>query len=479
MMKAFSLLPTIPLLFLAASAWAQAIKPDLQASRLSGPAPLAVLFDASGTTDPGTEFPFHQLRYDFQFGDAKAGKWAVSGLDKNEQSGGPLAAHVFDTPGVYTVKLVVRRPNGTPAQTSLQVEVLDPARVFAGRDTICVSTSGDFTGAPAGAAQVRELPESLTGKRVLLRRGESFGAIRPQGEDRDFQVGAFGTGPKPKVEGVQTGKPGPRGENPTDWTVMDLDIGAGTVNVEFSTRRFLLYRNDIRQHTDSVAMINIATAVTYYRPRGFPDIPWPREVFLVENDVLGRISQERGASPNLVAMGFFYHSALLGNTMDRAYEHTLRIWAAGKTVIAHNALGGNHRPEADGIGIRAALKLHSGGTQPWTDLVSSSPAPMTDQVILANNVLGSPTYPGSWLSGFSPQNNGPETVEGLQDCIAENNHYIRGPESDSYKSELQLRGRRLTARGNTREGGKPDIVRSGFKYAPGLDDWDGPYFISR
>ena len=95
---------------------------------------------------------------------------------------------------------------------------------------------------------------------------------------------------------------------------------------------------------------------------------------------------------------------------------------------------------------------------------------------MANNTIGSTTYPGSFLSGFSPQNSDAGTVEGLEDCIAENNKYVRGPYS---VSELQLRGRRLTARGNMLQGGgTPNIVRAGNRYDPGLDAWDGPYYIS-
>ena len=94
---------------------------------------------------------------------------------------------------------------------------------------------------------------------------------------------------------------------------------------------------------------------------------------------------------------------------------------------------------------------------------------------MSNNIIGSPTYPGSFLSGFTPQNADADTVEGLEDCIAENNVYVRGPYTSS---ELQVRGRRITTRGNTVQGGgRPNIDISGDRFNPALDAWNGPYYL--
>jgi hypothetical protein len=141
-------------------------------------------------------------------------------------------------------------------------------------------------------------------------------------------------------------------------------------------------------------------------------------------------------------------------------------------VIAHNFLGGSHYA-ASLPGIRAALKIHSGGTQTFTDLISGSPSPASSQVVIANNRIGTSNFPGSWLSGLGPQNADAGTVEGLEDFIAENNVFTRGPYT---VSEVQWRGRRMTSRGNTRsDGGATDIVRNGSNFDPALSTWDGPY----
>ena len=460
-------------------AWATATAAPLvtiEATRMSGPAPLAVHFDASGTTATAGAMPFHQLIYSFDFGDERGQTWPVSGLPKNIQRGGPIAAHVFDVPGDYTVRVRAQAPDGSFSDGSVIVNVRDPNAVFTGAATVCVSTTNSFDGCPSGATRQASIPSGLDGKRVLLRRGESFSTISPRNTDSGFQIGAFGTGPKPLVAGVSIGMSHGVAAWANDFTVMDLNIGAGCVNIDATTSRMLLYRNDIKTPGQMESMVNVGTAAGYYQSHNTGPVPgaiyWPAEVFIVENDIQGKI--DATSKPNIVVMGYFYRSALLGNTIDRATEHSLRVWAASKLIIAHNLIGGNHyAPKPPGI--RSAVKIHSGGDQPFTPKIATSTQPATSQVILANNVIGSKTFPGSWLTGIAPQNADAGTLEGLEDFIAENNRFVRGPLSSS---EMQLRGRRMTARGNTLEGGgAPDIVRNGSNFDRGLGSWDGPYFL--
>lgn len=469
--------PLIAVFAVASSASASTPVVKVEASRLSGPAPLAVLFDASATSAPGVEFPFHQLAYEFNFGDERGETWTHSGRPKNIQRGGPLSAHVFDRPGTYTVQVSARTPNGSPSIATVKIDVQDADKLFAGTRTVCVSTRGDFTGAPLGALRVRELPKEFAGKRILLRRGETFGRIEPRTSDSGFQIGAFGPGAKPVAGPVYTGSRRGIAEWAHDFTVMDLDV-VGGVSIEATTRRALFYRNDIKTGPNAVAMVNIGTAATYYHDHEPLEVrrvlPWPREVFVVDNDIRGKVDAK--GEPNVVMMGWLFHSALLGNTMDLATEHTLRLWAAGHAVIAHNHLGGNHYAPSP-PGIRHAFKLHADGTDEITALVATSRRPRTSRVVIADNLIGSRTYPGSWLTAIAPQNADRGTVEAVEDCIVENNVFIRGPHTSA---EVQLRGRRLTARGNSiKGGGQPQITRLGARYDPAMDAWDGPYFITR
>jgi hypothetical protein len=450
---------------------------SVEATRLTGPAPLAVQFDASATTSPlSGVVPFHHITDSFNFGDNRGTTWANSGVSKNIQQGGPIASHVFDLPGTYTVSVRALGTNGAYSDATATVTVQDPATVYAGTNTVCVSTSSTFTGCPSGAAQQTSIPSPLTGKRVLLRRGETFASVNLRNTDNNFQIGAFGTGNKPTIGGLNAGMVGGVAQWVSDFTVMDLNIGSGTVNIDATTTRFLLYRNDVKTPGTTASMVNIGTAATYYQSYGSGSVPsqmpWPREVFLVENDIQGVVSS--ASRPNVVVMGFFYKSALLGNTIDKATEHSLRIWAAGKTQISHNTIGGNHyAPTLPGI--RGAVKIHSGGTQAFTPLIAGSAKPATSQVVMSNNIIGSSTYPGSFLSGMGPQNADPSTVEGLEDCIAENNVYVRGPYTSS---ELQVRGKRMSSRGNTVQGGgAARVANIVANFNAAMNDWNGPYFF--
>lgn len=140
-----------------ASAAPAAFAASLTASRVSGVAPLYVNFDANGTTHPQIANPTHDLFYSWTFGDASAGNWAngvqSAGLTSKNAAFGPVTGHVFETPGTYVVNLIVMDGANTVTK-SVSITVQDPNTVYAGANTICISHSGNFAGAPSGAQQV-------------------------------------------------------------------------------------------------------------------------------------------------------------------------------------------------------------------------------------------------------------------------------------------------------------------------------------
>jgi len=220
------------------------IIPSLLPARTSGVAPLSVFFDASGSTDAGISRPFHELEYTWNFGDTNAGTWAYgakSGSSKNAATG-PVAAHVFETPGTYTVFLTIFDATYTKT-TSTSITVQDPDAVFAGTNTVCFSTSATYAGCPSGATKVQTSDfaaainnNQAANRRLLFRRGETFtgtasGTISANGPGI---VGAYGTAsdPKPNIVGPGTtniielarGSAG-------DWRIMDLALsGQSTIN---------------------------------------------------------------------------------------------------------------------------------------------------------------------------------------------------------------------------------------------------------
>ncbi|RLD03823.1 MAG: hypothetical protein DRI65_12075, partial [Chloroflexota bacterium] len=165
--------------FFAMQSATAAITPRIDASRVSGVAPLSVFFDASDTTSTATGKPFHEVHYAWDFGDTNAGNWQYGNLgrkDKNLASG-PIAAHVFETPGTYTVRLTTKGLDGVTVSKSISVTVQNPDSVFSGNNTICFSSTGNYTSCPGGAQHIttssfqNAMDYATAGKRLLFRRG--------------------------------------------------------------------------------------------------------------------------------------------------------------------------------------------------------------------------------------------------------------------------------------------------------------------
>jgi hypothetical protein len=211
---------------------------------------------------------------------------------------------------------------------------------------------------------------------------------------------------------------------------------------------------------------------------------WPREIFLVEDNIQGDTDGDN--HPNITAMGYFSKSAILGCTINKATEHSLRVWQAYKLFIAHNAIGGEHYAPAP-PGIRAAVKIHSGGTGAYNDNIGVSGLELkSSYVVLADNTIGTASYQGSWLMGCAPQNADLGYVEAFEDLILERNGFHNGPYTDQH---FHIVAKGVTTRGNFDIGGGPllyDMVTAAEWAAchqatpsrcdPGMLPYLGPYY---
>ena len=162
------------------------IAASLAASRVTGVAPLYVNFDATGTTHYQSTNPTHELFYSWIFGDTGAGNWAngvqSAGLISKNAAFGPITGHVFETPGTYTVNLIVM-DGVNMVSKNVTITVQDPNVVYAGANTICISSSGNFTGAPAGSVQYTAPSSDMLGpfntykasnKRLLFCKSDTW-----------------------------------------------------------------------------------------------------------------------------------------------------------------------------------------------------------------------------------------------------------------------------------------------------------------
>lgn len=191
-------------------------------SRSSGTAPLAVHFDAFGSS-PGnltnstiTTNEFHEVECDWDFGDPTAGTWsrgAIVGQSRNTAKG-LIAAHVFETAGVYTVTATCRDSPTSSHSLQHDVTVTAADATYSGTATHCVSNGSDFTGCPAGATTHASVTSFATvqgfianDRRILMRRGDTFDQPST-GNFINFtrwHLGAYGSGAKPIVRATSDG----------------------------------------------------------------------------------------------------------------------------------------------------------------------------------------------------------------------------------------------------------------------------------
>jgi len=158
-------------------------------SQTSGTAPFVVMFDAAGTTHTDSDVePYTDLHYHWDFGDSVTGAtWATTGESKDEDDSF-LAVHAYTAAGSFTATLTVTDEAGNTDTETVAITVADPDDTFAGTATVCMSTSGDFTGCPTGAATATlsdfeasveaagdcDISGTTVTKRCLYRTGESF-----------------------------------------------------------------------------------------------------------------------------------------------------------------------------------------------------------------------------------------------------------------------------------------------------------------
>jgi|GEM_PF-2319793 len=465
---------------------------ELIASRLSGPAPLAVFFDATGTTDTDQSIDaFRELGYAFDFGDINSGNWQYSGVSKNTETGGPLAAHVFDFPGTYTVGVKALNADGDWSEAWVRITVTDPDIVYADADTIVMSTGTDFTDAPTDAARLANLtawPSWQSNKRYLLRAGDDFSALGLlRIKDRsDFQVATFGSGPKPIVDSVMVHMDEDNAATPPKNGMIRGLATRQIVQYQMFTN-ILIYQNEL---IASGANINFAAANGWYalnkRGASAPqDWQHPGPVFIVENHVN---MQGNITGPLNGIAGLAHHTALLGNFSEQSKEHSIRIFGTYKSVIGHNKITG---PATDSI--RHDLKLMANGTNSWPADNSIFKPGTTDEVLpntryvrIHNNIVGRTDSPNYWHIQVAPQDDGSSgTVEGLQDVIVEGNQFIDGNADDGLERGLHAFGRNIIVRGNhyPTEWSEPVLTVSFpsnySAYSPLYTGfWHGPYYLS-
>jgi hypothetical protein len=341
-------------------------------SRFTGVAPLAVFFDASGTTTtPATPRPFHDLGYGWNFGDSgpSAGSWSTGsrpGASSKNTATGPVAAHVYETAGTYDVTLAITDGTNTVSNACVRIAVLDPNVVFAGANTICFSQAGNFSEAPCNAAGVVQvagpgltfgaaIAMAAPGKRLLFRRGESWDvptAARLMANGPGI-IGAYGSAPAaPLVRATgnttMLAISDASSPNISDWRVMDLEFdglnggGANAVVGAGGASQITLLRMNIHD-----ARFGIQFSESILTILGSPHALYD-QIAIADSSIQNL--NDGGAPVTCSPIGGFdggngmflqaNQLAVLGNSVVDATqaEHLLRIQFADRAAIQANSL---------------------------------------------------------------------------------------------------------------------------------------------
>ncbi len=412
---------------------------SLVVTRTSGVAPLAVSFDATGSTSLLTSRPFHDLHYHWNYGDPNSGVWSTSRKSKNEDLGA-IGGHVYETPGVYTATLTVTDDTGASSQATVEITVEDPDVVFAGANTICISTDGDFTGAPAGSLHVTSdswatIASSLgTGKRVLLKRGNTWvsdGTRITMNFAGPGILGAFGTGPKPIITFAADG---------TGWTFF---MGNGNTPYQFGDFRFMdfeiqgrgfnysgfhaegAFNNLTILRVDASEMgvfLNLSPPILrYYNNDDRPGHQLWEGVAVVDTKYEKVVGDGGEFNGRHIAYAGMARSLFMGNIWNNAEqgEHILRVPFARRFIVAHNELT-NARL------TKHLIKMHGGGTEDVEGQWVPPGENQTRYVTISDNYFSSRL--GDWFVSVGPQN--PSSAEVTLDVIVERNHAVFGGDSN-------------------------------------------------
>ena len=402
-----------------------------------------MFFDATATTAAATNRPFHELEYRWSFGDPASGSWTstpgMPNLSRN-QATGPVAAHVFETPGTYTVNLTVL--DGVASATkSVEITVANPDTVFAA-NTLCVGNAQPVAGSggcPAGAAvlQSNDFDAAINNnvasrKRILFRRGDTFVSsatanVRVTGPGL---IGAFGSGAAPLVNVTGNNRviTLSSGTTPTlkDWRVMDLEINGNSgnattgIHAEGGIDQVTLLRLNIH-HVDNGVMLS-PFILDYY---GGQHRLWD-QIAVVDSTIRNIIGGSGGYCLYLGAQRF----ALMGNVLADATgaEHILRTPQVVKAVISHNNMS-NPAPQKHVVKLQAAV-------------FNVSPTGFTEQVVLSDNKFTAGAGV-DWNVTIGPQDQFED--EKVRDVIVERNWFAPHP---GQREALMVWAQDITVRNN-------------------------------
>lgn len=360
------------------------------ASRFTGVAPLSVFFDAAATTGAVAQ-PFHEMLYTWNFGDPGSGNWAYgsrAGSSSRNAATGAVAAHVYETPGTYTVSLSVTDGTNTVTNNCIQIAVQDPNVVFAGANTRCYTQGAVSAGAcPGGGTEILNSsadPRSIVaadlaaGKRLLFARGQTWTTAIGQvslNKDGPWTIGAYGAGAKPvfrRGAGSVILGVGLAGVVLRDARVMDLQLEDDATNNIVAVNS--------GQCFDQLTFLRIDVRNTAFGWSGFNWNSGPVKIWDQLSIVDSTVDTLQAGGGNAMFLTAT-RMAILGNSLDNAGggEHNFRSMYFDKFVLSNNTFSRPAAAKAN-ITLRAPdwVAIPAGSQDPYPDNTYSQYAVVSD-----------------------------------------------------------------------------------------------------
>jgi PKD repeat protein len=331
------------------------------ASRLSGVAPLSVFFDATGTTGLANRcfFADNAAYMDATF----AWNFDAATIDPGGNyatASGFVAAHVFEKPGSYTVRLNVTDADGDTATRDMSIEVLE----FSGTTYYVAANGSDgndglSTGAPFLTPR-HALSSSVLGPnvRVLFRNGDTFTISSMVGVSDvtgPIIIGAYSDPAHPSsinpiiyTTAVNTDWATIRFYDCTDVRIMDIAVRATAEGSENPRYPFGISWNYGCSH-----MLKYRTEE--YHNGGMAMSPAGRYSTVAECDFhnttqTGYTSSGEGVNDGNAIIGNRVYDKNVLTTEDT--EHIFRLQGGSRYFIAHNTFGPNNLVHYDALTIR-------------------------------------------------------------------------------------------------------------------------------
>lgn len=403
---------------LTASGWGQEVT---NTGTITGPAPLAVFFDATGTTSVGYE-AFREAGYHFDFGYATPttpGTWTYSGKPKGNQIGGPVAAHVYETPGTYTASVRAQLPSGTYQDKFITVVVEDPDTYW---------TTGGRTTTTLVRSSITAWPTWASNTRYLLEAGQDYSTLASAIVNiiniQNVYLAKTGSGADPIVATLRFNYT--TGTTPT--------TGAKVIFSQLNSKDELsapVGGSDCLFYKCSGQNPTTGTLLTA-RYSGNPSVTWdrPRRIFYWECPF-------DGLNLDLPFFTQTYQLAILGCSSTRPREHGCRVQGAQYAFIGSNWF----HDYGGGGGPKHGLTIRATGIGELSAVADSTETlyPATRYVVAADNLIGDGAETGTtWPVQLSPFSSA--VVEGSEYVIVERTIYNNIPAWTGYPVVESTRG---------------------------------------